>query len=486
MNQEIDKGSSNNKWCHHWSYKYLFLFLISSIRFASNFCVELPSGLENTIIKVMGVTTAEYDLLYSVSAWPSIVLCLVGGLLIDKLLGLRLGLLIVVSSVLFGQIVWAVGGLIDNYIVMLVGRFFIGAGNDLTVIIDHAFKAIWFKEDLQLAISIDASLGRLGGGLALVLPQMIYNHFTSIFDRPTNRLSATLFVAAGGMLLALIFSFVAGIMDYTREKKSEEAMQKPKSKGFKSISLKCVKQFRVLYWLGVAINITYFPILFSFVSIGQVFFVQKYRISVELASLANFLVFGSATVVTLAIGVTINQIGFRLYWMLGSILAALAVHNVLMFGDTSKYIPFIAGVLYSVSFSALGPILVSIPALLIDREYLATAYGIYKTGYNAVVAIMIYVTGLIVDNVGYFMLEGFYTMLVILCVIFVLLMIIIDTSSNKPKINFPSSMSKCGRESGEETKGDRKEKDELLPTNEDKGNKENSTKKDIVLKKLKN
>ena len=74
----------------------------------------------------MGVSTAEYDLLFSVSAWPSIILCLIGGILVDRLVRLRLGLLIVVSSVLLGQIIWAMKGFTDKYFIMLVGRFFIG------------------------------------------------------------------------------------------------------------------------------------------------------------------------------------------------------------------------------------------------------------------------------------------------------------------------------------------------------------------------
>ena len=56
---------------------------------------------------------------------------------------------------------------------MLVGRFFIGAGNELFNAIDHAFKAVWYKEDLPLAVSIDAAFGRIGGTLAILLPQLI-------------------------------------------------------------------------------------------------------------------------------------------------------------------------------------------------------------------------------------------------------------------------------------------------------------------------
>ena len=92
-------------------------------------------------------------------------------------MGLRLGLLIVVSSVLLGQIIWAIGGFTDKYLIMLVGRFFIGAGNELVIVIDHAFKAVWFKEDLPLAVSIDAAFGRIEGTLAILLPPLIYDYY---------------------------------------------------------------------------------------------------------------------------------------------------------------------------------------------------------------------------------------------------------------------------------------------------------------------
>ena len=92
------------------------------------YCYEFPSGIEDTIMKVMGVTTAEYDLLFSVSAWPSIILCLIGGILVDRLVGLRLGLLIVVSSVLPGQIIWAIGGFTDKFLLCLLVIFLLEQG----------------------------------------------------------------------------------------------------------------------------------------------------------------------------------------------------------------------------------------------------------------------------------------------------------------------------------------------------------------------
>ena len=177
----------------------------------------MSNGTEDTIIKVMGVTTAEYDLLFSVSSWPNVFLCIVGGILIDKLVGLRLGLLIVVSCVLLGQMLWGVGRLCDNYFIMIAGRFFIGAGYELVVVISNGFKAIWFKDDLPLAISIDVAFSRIGGTLATLLPQLIYDNL-SIFHHPTFRLGFTLLTAAVLMIIGLIFTFIVFCMDYNREK----------------------------------------------------------------------------------------------------------------------------------------------------------------------------------------------------------------------------------------------------------------------------
>ena len=432
VRKRMSSTEEGESWCHHWIYKYLFLCLLSSTRLISNYCLELPTGIENTIIKVMGVTTAEYDLLFSVSAWPNIVLCLVGGLLIDKLLGLRLGLLIVVSSVLLGQTVCAVGGFIDNYIVMLVGRFFIGAGNDLIIIIDHAFKAIWFKDNLSFAISIDLCFSRVGGTLAILLPQQIYNCLALTFDEPNVRLGVTLVIASGGMLVGLIFSFMVVLMDFMRERKLRSQSQ-DKSKKF--IDLKDIEQFSFSFWLLVLLNTSYLPVIHSLVSIGQLFFVQKYGLSIDLANIANSLVFGIVIILAPFGGVVVSKSGFYLCWTLISALLGLLLHSMLMFSNNEAFIPFLVGGLYSLSYACWGPSFTALPALLMKEDYVTTGYGIVRASYNMSLSLMIYLTGVIIDSHGYFILEYFYFLVTIGCISIALLMIFVDGSSKNPKLN---------------------------------------------------
>ena len=421
-------------WCNpsHWTYRYFILLLLCSIRHVTNFCVEMPSGLEDTIIKVMNVDTTLYDLLFSVSSWPNIVLCLVGGIIIDRLLGLRKGLIIVVSTALLGQVIWALGAFTNQYYIMLVGRFFIGAGNDLTVIVSHAFKALWFKDKLSFAMSIDTAFSRLGGALALILPQLLYNVLNFI---PSSlfRLGITLSTAAIGLLGALIFSFAVIIMDRKGEKKS----QRKKHRGFKTIKLKNIRQFSITYWLAVAVNITYFPTVFSFVSIGQVFYVQKYGLDIDVANIANSLIFGATIILTPLVGILIDKIGFNLLWLMAGILAALATHLILIVSLNQVYVPFLAGVIYSISYTLAGPAFSPLPALLVEEDHIATAYGIFRSNYNLVFSILTVVTGALVDHAGYFILEIFYSLLICIAGYIVLTLWLRDATSDKPKINIP-------------------------------------------------
>ncbi|XP_011407755.1 PREDICTED: major facilitator superfamily domain-containing protein 1-like [Amphimedon queenslandica] len=431
----LGEDGSASAWYNYWVYKYLFLFFLSSVRLLSNYCLELPSGIEDTIIKVMGVTTAEYDLLFSVSAWPNIFLCLVGGVLVDKLLGRRLGLLLFVICLLLGQIVWGVGGLVDNYIIMLVGRFFIGAGNELIIVIDHSFKATWFKEDLSLAISIDIGFSRLGGTLAILLPQLIYDSL-SMFHTPTSRLGVTILTAAGFMIIAMIFSVIVIQADYMREKsakefKSDDVAFTDKSKGIKQV-------FSFIFLLSVSINMLFTPVLYSFVSIAQKFFVQKYGLSIKMANIANGLLFGSAIVLTPVAGMIISKVGFHLFWvLLCNLTTALPALLMFMFSNTESYIPFIAGIFYSLSYTLGGPSFTALPALVVDKEYITTGYGILRGAYNASLSAIVYITGFIIDTKGYFMLQAFFVYLTILCIHIVLLLIVLDFISQKPRLNVP-------------------------------------------------
>lgn len=388
--------------------KYLFLFLLSTIRGISNYCVELPSGLEKTLIDIMAINTTQYDLLFSISSWPNILLCLIGGILIDRYIGLRLGLIMVVSSTLMGQVLWSMGAFTDRYYIMCIGRLLIGAGNDLTVVIDHAFKSIWFKDNLTLAISIDTAISRLGGTLALIAPTLIYRsllHLPSI--SPQERLGVTLLTAGGLCAIAFLFSIMIVTMDTKRQNNNNSHFSNSPI-----INKMIIKGFPPNYWLAIAINMTFFPTAYAFVSTSQQYFIHKYGLSIDQSNIANAILFAGMIPLVPVIGYIMNKTRANIIWILTGVMVSVSVHMVFMTSyGTQWYIPFTMNALYSIAYTLVGPPLATIPGQLINRDKIATAYGIFRTNYNLSFSLVAIASGVIVDAAGYFVLEIFYTLI---------------------------------------------------------------------------
>ena len=75
------------------------------------------------------MNSLEYNLLYSVYAFPNFILPLFGGYLID-FMGIRIGITLFSSLVLAGQCVFALAVDLRNYPLALVGRFILGLGGE--------------------------------------------------------------------------------------------------------------------------------------------------------------------------------------------------------------------------------------------------------------------------------------------------------------------------------------------------------------------
>lgn len=59
-------------------YKYYLLFL------GSYFCFDNPGALQDNFIQDMNLTTSQFVYLYSWYSWPNVVMCFIGGFLIDR------------------------------------------------------------------------------------------------------------------------------------------------------------------------------------------------------------------------------------------------------------------------------------------------------------------------------------------------------------------------------------------------------------------
>lgn len=60
-------------------------YLYSLFKFVgSYFCYDNPGALQDNFINDLGITTAQFAQLYSWYSWPNVILCFVGGFLLDR------------------------------------------------------------------------------------------------------------------------------------------------------------------------------------------------------------------------------------------------------------------------------------------------------------------------------------------------------------------------------------------------------------------
>ena len=94
--------------------------LISLLSFGSGFSYDNPAALQKVIIRTLKINNAEYEILYLVSSWPNVIVPIIGGYLLDRVLGHRLGAILyqLFSSIRTGHIhlgIWVKLVLVNVY-----------------------------------------------------------------------------------------------------------------------------------------------------------------------------------------------------------------------------------------------------------------------------------------------------------------------------------------------------------------------------------
>ena len=422
---------------NHWLYLTVLLLLTCYTQFLCYYCAEAPGGLEDTIIKVMGIDTTQYDLLFLVTTWPNVIVSIIGGIIADRVLGRRLSFILLLIIIIVGQLIWSLGCFVSLFWVMLIGRFLIGIGGALIPGINSMFYVSWFgKRYLTLAISIGGTSARLGGAAALGLPQLIYKQLGHLIVNPSYHLGTTLLVGAGLAFGGLVVVIVVVVMDRYRE-----TVLKKETSNVSRRKIRCsdLKQFDGRFWLVSSMTI-YYSIVFACTAVAQGFYKQKFALSLEEGSIANSLVFSATILVTPVMGYIVNAIGYHILWTIGGIISGLIVHIILLASNPGlTYVPYITGTIYSISYTLIAASFWPIAGLIVDENQIATAYGIIGSTNNLFWGLLSIITGIVIDNIGYFVLEIVYTSLSYLLLIIAALVLMIDLVSKRPLVAAPGT-----------------------------------------------
>lgn len=439
-------------------HRYLMLFFICFLSFGSYFCFDNPAALQDVMLKTLHMTVTEFMNLYAFYSWPNVVLCFVGGFLIDRVFGICWGAIFFGSVVLIGQLIFALGVLLMNTPVMLLGRFIFGIGGESLAVAQNTYSTVWYRpSEFNFVFGLQLSMARVGSTVTMNVMQPLYRAIGNNFNITGNQqVAVTLFIASVTCIFSLICAAILGyfyqrylriLREETKWKLSRNGGETSGYGGLSSIPIQqqslpeesllaagsqevpseldsdkshvpkvtlCdVVHFPGALWLICVICVTYYVAVFPFVSLGLVFFERKYNLPPAQASAVNSMVYVVSAVASPVFGAAIDFTGRNLVWVISGVLLTVVCHTC--FALTSGGLPPIVimiglGLAYSILASSLWPLV----GIVLPAHQRGTAYGLIQSVQNLGLGVISLLAGYLVDAKGYLYLEMFF----ILCLSF--------------------------------------------------------------------
>ncbi|XP_043467173.1 major facilitator superfamily domain-containing protein 1-like [Leptopilina heterotoma] len=404
------------------------LILMCLLGFGSYFCYDNPAALQDYFIKDLDMTTTQFVLLYSIYSWPNVIFCFIGGFLLDRVFGIRLGTVIYMGLTMIGQFIFALGALVDAFWLMMVGRFVFGIGAESLAVAQNSYAVLWFKgKELNMVFGFQLSFARVGSTVNFLVMEPIYRYVSHIYSGPTC-IGVVLFLAALTCVASMICACILGLMD----RRMEKALRRGEGEEPRIARLTDVKDFKAVFWFVAFICIAYYVAIFPFIALGKVFFIRKYDLDPSSANTVCSMLYSVSAVASPAFGLVVDKTGKNVLWVFLSIIGTIVAHGLLAFTFVSPYICMVTlGLSYSMLASSLWPLI----ALVIPEYQLGTAYGIAQAVQNLGLAIVSIISGMIVDKGGYFMLEIFFLASLWISLITVVVIWISDRASTGGYLN---------------------------------------------------
>ncbi|XP_058816315.1 major facilitator superfamily domain-containing protein 1-like [Topomyia yanbarensis] len=384
-------------------HRFIALILMCLVGFGSYFCYDNPGALQDKFKSDLDLTTTQFVWLYSIYSWPNVILCFIGGFLIDRVFGIRLGTIIYMFILLIGQLVFATGGLINQFWLMILGRFLFGIGAESLAVAQNNYAVLWFKgKELNMVFGLQLSFARVGSTVNFLVMVPVYNYVRSMGYKGHQCTGVVLLMATLTCVMSMLCALILGWMDKRAARILQRNDNPPDGE---VVKLSDIKTFKISFWMVTVICVAYYVAIFPFIALGKVFFMRKFDFSPEDANTVNSIVYIVAGVASPVFGLLVDRTGKNVLWVCVSIVVTMIAHGLLTFTFYNPYVAMITmGMAYSMLASSLWPLV----ALIVPEYKLGTAYGICQSVQNLGLAVISMISGLIVDKGGYFMLEIFF------------------------------------------------------------------------------
>ncbi|CAF4758068.1 unnamed protein product [Pieris macdunnoughi] len=425
-NTESSTAGTPTSWCHpaHRVHRFFALLLMCFLCFGSYFCYDTPGALADNFKGDSHLNTSQFALLYSIYSWPNVVLCFIGGYLIDRYFGVRLGTVIYMSILFTGAMLFALGVYINKFWLMILGRFVFGIGGESLQVAVNNYVVLWFKgKELNMVFGLQLSFSRFGSTVNFWVMEPIY-HWVGNYYGGYERLGVTLFIASMTCLGSLLCGLILGFMDHRAEKILERSEQHSNEPPFRMLD---ILNFKTVYWLLTIICVAYYVAIFPFIALGKLFFERKFDFNPQEANTVNSMVYLLSAALSPFFGILIDKTGRNVMWVILSIITTIGSHFLLAFTFVNPYVGVMSlGVSYSLLASGLWPLV----AMIVPESQLGTAYGICQAVQNLGLATVLILAGVVVDKFGYLMLEMFFLGCLFIALIAAVLIYIVDSANS--------------------------------------------------------
>ncbi|MFB0566115.1 MAG: MFS transporter [Candidatus Aminicenantaceae bacterium] len=363
--------------------RWLILVIMGLVIFGAYYAYDAVSPIADFIIKDMGVTRAQYGLLFTYYSIPNLIMVLLGGILLDKI-GIRKAGSLFVALCAVGVLMTAAG---SSFQVMLWGRLVYGLGAESLIITMDKIISKWFRgKELSLAFGLNITIARLGTIAAL--------NSAARIQAWSGSWHLALWISAVVMFVSFALFLVFTGIDKAKERDFKRAEGERETEKF---VFKDIYKFKPSFWYVSFLCMTFYSAIFPFTAFSVLFLKTKFGLPEIQGSFYTSLVVTGSMIFTPIFGFLVDKIGKRATMMIVGSLMLVPAHLVL--GLTYLH-PAIAMVVLGISFSlvpaAMWP---SIP-IMAEEKRLGTAFGFMTLIQNFGLAAFPWAAGKITDLSG--------------------------------------------------------------------------------------
>jgi len=394
--------------------KWFALFSCCMCTMGGYYCHDAASPLQTPIMEIFGISATKFNLIYTVYSLPNIVMPLLGGFIIDKL-GVRTGLTLFASLIIFGQIIITIGVQNLSFGAMLFGTAIMGIGLDSLCAAKSTMIVKWFHEqELAFAMGLTLTVSRLGSSLSSYLSPWLYANSGSL----TTPFGIGI---ALGIYSLIVIGFLCFIDSYADDKEHRINIHNEEHQPKDKFEISDMKNFKLIFYLIMLNCMIAYAVIKGFLNNASDLMNTRFGFNPQLSGKYLSIVFILATVFSPVFGGIADRIGKRVTLLLGSFILLAFVHlQVAFLTDTEAGNPNrtmllpIIGV--GIAFSAYAAIIWPAVSLVVEEKANGTAYGFALSMQNLMLSIIPLVVGFVHDTTmdvshGYYWTEIFLLIL---------------------------------------------------------------------------